>query len=112
MRKSVELIKKGFESSSETTPEFLEFFRVFKSEFKKELEGVGATKIEIFKGHFYCYGFFTMPSGQIWYFNLNDVRWFDWKMLYRTASSYHDWRGGSNQWVSFEVNMVLKMNIR
>ena len=69
MNKSIELIKKGFESSSETTPEFLEFYRTFKSEFRKELKSIGATNIVFSRGHFYVSGFFTL-NGQGWYFSI------------------------------------------
>lgn len=37
MNKALALLKQGFESSSEITPEFKRFTRIFKSEFGKLL---------------------------------------------------------------------------
>jgi len=41
----------------------LEFYRTFKSEFRKELKSIGATNIVFSRGHFYVSGFFTL-NGQ------------------------------------------------
>ena len=66
MNKSIRLLKRGFQSSSQTTQEFLNFVRTFRSEFTKELLSIGATDIQIGKGHFYVSGFFTV-DGQAWF---------------------------------------------
>jgi len=113
MKKSITLLKNGFESSSGTTPEFLTFFRTFKSEFTKELKSIGATEIQIGKGHFYISGFFTI-NGQAYYISLSDVRDAEYhipNLLYRTAQHYKDYTGGSNQYVNIETGMVQNMNL-
>lgn len=116
MKKTLQLLRQGFESSSGTTPQFLSFVRTFRSEFTKILTAKGCTKIEVGKGHFYISGFFTAPSGQIYYFSLNDVRsfsedgWNSGSLMYRTAEHYKDWTGGSNQWI--RLDELENINLR
>ncbi len=116
MKKSLQLLRQGFESSSQTTPEFLKFFRTFKSELTKILTDKGCTKIEIGKGHFYVSGFFTAPSGQVYYISLPDVRSFRegdslyGSLMYRTAQHYKDYIGGTNQRI--DLNEVENMRIK
>lgn len=64
---------------------------------KKTLKDRGCTEIKISKGHMYFSGFFTAPSGQIYY-----ISWHDGNDTYlvRTAKDYKDFRGGTNQWFS------------
>ena len=73
MNNTLTLLKMGFESSTETTPEFKRFIRTFKSEFNKLLQKLGCTGLECHNGHFYISGFFNSANGQLWYFNLPDV---------------------------------------
>jgi hypothetical protein len=116
MNKSIEMLKRGFESSCSLTPEFAQFFRTFKSEFTKELKTIGATEIEFHRGHFYLSGFCRV-NGQLWYFSISDVRglefclnqWCMGQMLYRTAQHNKDWTGGRNQYANFETGMAQKM---
>jgi len=116
MNKSLELLRRGFESATVKTPEFMAFVRTFRSEFTKELKSVGATKIEISAGHFYISGFFTSASGQIYYFSLPDVRGMEFvstpKLMYRTAQHYRDFTGGSNQWIDIEIGMAERMRLK
>ena len=96
-----------FQSSSSATPQFLQFFRDFKSELNKVLKTNGCTDIKIGKGHFYASGFFTHPNGQIYYFSISDprMRTSNPRLLFRTAKSYTDYTGGFNQYVEFkEIN--------
>ena len=117
MNKSIELIKKGFESSSETTPEFLEFYRTFKSEFRKELKSIGATNIVFSRGHFYVSGFFTL-NGQGWYFSIPDVRHMNLytrdshfsDLLYRKVKHCEDYTGEYNRYVNIEIGMAKNMD--
>jgi hypothetical protein len=117
MKETIRLLKKGFESSSTTTPEFASFFRTFKKEFTKELLTIGATEIEFSRGHFHVTGFFRTPDGQLWYFSISDVRgmefclnqWCMGQLLYRTAKHNKDWTGGSNRYVNFETGMAQNM---
>lgn len=118
MKKSISLLRQGFQSSTGKTPEFMAFVRTFKSEFKKVLESIGATNIIFSVGHFYISGFFTSASGQVYYFSLPDVRSFDVdgnghfsRMMYRTAKDYKDYTGGSNQWVSIFPDMAENMRV-
>lgn len=102
MDKSINvLLKQEFPSTSGLTPEFDNFFRVFSSEFrsllKKEFDVVD---VKISRGHNYISGFFKQKNGEIWYFNLGDVRWNKGDMLVRSAKGFDDFTGGSNQSVS------------
>lgn len=115
MRKTIALLKAGFESSCGETEEFREFFSVFKREFTKELKSVGAEKIEFRKGHFYVSGFYTIGA-QVWYFNVGDVR--DGTspaivyraMMYRKAKDYTDFTGETNHWIAIHTNMARTMH--
>lgn len=94
-----ELRTTEFMSSTVKTPQYKSFHRRFKNRFKKYLESLGCTEVEVGKpNHFDISGFFTAPSGQIWYFSLSDLRWFKDKLLIRTAKHYKDWTGGHNQY--------------
>ena len=73
MRKTVDLLKRGFESSSTLTEEFKIFFDTFKKEFTQELKTIGAKDIVFSRGHFIISGFFTVGE-QAYYFSLGDVR--------------------------------------
>lgn len=108
MKKSIELISNGFESSSRLTPEFANFFKVFKSEFTKELKSIGATNIVFNRGHFYISGFYTI-NGQAWYFSLSDVRDTCYNLMYRTAKDYKDYTGGQNCYVRIRTGMAKEM---
>lgn len=117
MKKTLKLLRNDFESSSGLTPEFAEFFKTFKSEFTKELNTIGATDITFSRGHFYVSGFFTV-DGQIWYFNIGDVRGMVHamdngscmgKLLYRTALSNKDYTGGTNRYATIRVGMAEDM---
>ncbi len=112
MRKSIKMLRQGFESSCYTTPEFAQFFRTFKSEFTKELKSQGATNIVFSRGHFYLSGFCTI-NNQAWYFSLSDVRGMEHclnqscmgKLLYRTARDYKDYTGGQNRYATIREGM-------
>jgi hypothetical protein len=108
MKKTVGLLKAGFESSSGKTPEFMHFTRVFKKEFTSELKSIGATDINFSVGHFYVSGFFTV-HGQAYYFSLSDVRWGPSQLLYRTARDYKDYTGGTNRYAEIKFDMAADM---
>lgn len=120
MKKSLELLRQGFERSSGLTPEFIEFFKVFKKEFTVELKSIGCTNIEFNRGHFYISGFFTTADGQPYYFSLPDVRGIDYcleyypnshmcKLLYRTVKDYNDYTGGQNRYATIRFDMASDM---
>lgn len=120
MNKTIELLKGGFESSGSRTPEFMNFVKVFKSEFRKELKTIGATNIKFNVLHFGISGFFTTLEGQPIYFSISDVRGFEYglktnpnsfmnQMLYRKAKDYKDYNGEINRYVKIEFGMIDKM---
>ena len=110
MKKSAKLIEKGFMSSSETTTEFKSFCRTFNSEFKKLAGSLGCTDVKLKAGHFYISGFFTAPNGQVWYVALNDVRWSNGQMYFRTAKDYKDYKGGDN--INTNINDIEEDLVR
>lgn len=100
MKKIREALKQEFESSSGLTEQFASFYRLFKGEFTRALkENLEVKEIHISRGHFYISGFFQLVDGKIWYFSLGDVRWGDGKLLIRTAKSFQDYTGGSNNFI-------------
>jgi len=120
MKQTVALIEAGgFVSSSNTTEQFKNFFKTFKKEFTKEMQGVGATDIVFNRGHFYVSGFFTIDN-QAWYFSIPDVRGLDYrilqnpdsnmyKMMYREAKDYKDFTGGVNRYAKIRTDMSADM---
>jgi len=103
MKATLRMLKENFMSSSELTPQFEAFHNLFKEEFTKYLKQTfNATRIDIRRGHFACCGFFELPSENIYYFSLGDVRWDEKEMLLRTAKSFTDYVGGSNGFVTLE----------
>lgn len=111
MKKSIELLQMGFQSSSGLTPEFAEFYKTFKKEFTKELKSIGATDIVFSRGHFYVSGFFTV-DGQAYYFSISDVRGSEYRMpelMYRTAEHYKDYTGGMNRYAKIAPHMAENM---
>jgi hypothetical protein len=123
MKKSIELLEAGFESSTGKTPEFMNFVKVFKKEFAREMSTLGIKDIKFNVGHFYISGFFTtsqFSGGQIFYFSLPDVRQYQYakknnpdsiwcKMMYRTAKDYKDYTGGVNRHVDIKPLMADEM---
>ena len=105
MDKFIQQLNQEFESSSGSTPQWKAFYRLACSTFKKGLKTF-ATDIKMSRGHFEFSGFFTAKTGQMFYFSLSDVRFFRMgKLLIRTASSYKDYSGGQNQYVSVNGDM-------
>ena len=109
MNKTAKLLKEEFESSSGSTPQFNDFFKTFKKEVTAVLMGLGCTKVEISKGHFYASGFFTSPSGQVYYLSLLDVRGNPTQLMYRTAQHYKDFSGGHNQWIDVDKLQNIRL---
>ena len=105
MKATLRMLKEDFMSSTGLTPQFEAFHNLFKEEFTKYLKQTfNATRIDIGRGHFECWGFFELPSEKIYYFNLGDVRSRLSKneMLLRTAKSFTDYTGGPNGFVALE----------
>ena len=106
MKNTLIKYKYPFESSSGYTPQFKSYWLSFNREMKTLLKSIGATDIDLHRGHFYTSGFFKMPDGQWWYISQSDLRSFkDGKMLIRTASGPKDYTGGVNQYVRFDEDL-------
>ena len=99
MGKTKYLLGFEFESSSALTKQCSEFYRVFKKEFTALLKPF-ISEIKFSKGHFEISGFLKTLKGEIYYFSLGDLRISKNYMLYRTAKSFEDYTGGSNQYLS------------
>ena len=95
-----------FGSGGHNSEEFNTWVRVFKSQFRMELNKIGATDFELHKGHFYISGFFRVGE-QLVYFSISDVRGSmdPDQMLVRTAEHNKDWTGGHNQYVTIQDGM-------
>jgi hypothetical protein len=111
MHKIASALKREFESSSGLTQQFADFYRLFKREFSKVLKKhFDIKEIRMSRGHFYISGFFQLTDGRIWYYSLGDVRWgsFRDQLLIRTAKSFEDYTGGSNNFVDISDIENLK----
>ena len=88
-------------SGSDLSSDFKSFYKNEMKKIKKILIEKGCTNIETSCQSYYFFGFFTSKSGQMYYFNCPDIRHFGYSIImYRTVTSYKDFRGGSNQHVS------------
>ena len=106
MKTTLNLLEQDFESSTTRTPQYLQFHRTFKREFKKLLASY-TTRIEISKpNHFDVSGFFQMVDGRIYYISLGDLRWDKNELLIRTAKDFKDYTGGGNNFISLNENFV------
>jgi hypothetical protein len=64
-------------------------------------------------GFYFFSGFFTAPSGQVYYFSCSDIRhWGYDKLLIRTAKNYTDYTGGSNQYVGISKEDLMNFNLQ
>lgn len=103
MEKALKETQKDFESSSQRTPEYLQWHRLFKKEFTSFLKERKAENIDIGNpNHFDMSGFFDMEK-QIYYFSVGDLRWDKAAMLVRTAETHKDYTGGSNCFISLDL---------
>ena len=115
MKKSIELLKKGFETASSNTEEVKKFYRIFIKEFSDKLKEKGCIDITFIKGHFHISGLFTF-KGQPYYFCIININHYSQNhfmkgLLYRTAKHYKNFSGGPNQYVDMTENLVSKMNL-
>ena len=104
-----------FESSPFVTPDFAQFAREFRSEFKKSITRLRLVVEQIYNGHFEIGGFVKSPAtGKIAYFKIGDVRWehcgqpWHKNILIRTATSTEDHRGGRNQYTDYD-NLATRL---
>jgi hypothetical protein len=103
MIKAIIATLQDFESSSQQTPQYLAWFKLFKKEFTALLVGhfcVAKEDILIGKpNHFDMSGFFKYWNQWI-YFSIGDLRWSKDSMLIRTAKHEKDYTGGTNCWIT------------
>lgn len=84
---------------SDLSENFRKFFKQEKKQISEILKSKGCTNIKLDYGFYYFYGFFTDAKGGFWYLSSGDVRNGYEKLLYRTAKSYSDYTGGTNQYI-------------
>lgn len=102
MDTTLKLLQQEFVSYSTRTPQYLQFHRTFKREFKKLLAPY-TKRIEISKpNHFDVSGFFEMDDGRIYYISLGDLRWNKDSLLIRTAKDFKDYTGGHNNFIRLD----------
>lgn len=95
-------------SGSDLSSGFKAFFRKEKKRISAILTQKGCTDIEMWFGFYYFSGFFTSPTGQVYYLSCSDVRHFGYKtLLIRTAENYNDYSGGMNQYVDITTDEAL-----
>ncbi len=97
---------------SDLGEDFKAFFRKEKKRLSAILKDKGCTNIELDYGFYYFSGFFTAPSGQVYYLSCSDVRHFGYdKLLIRTAKHYKDFTGGSNQYCGVDKDSLTNFRL-
>jgi len=100
-------------SGSDLGNDFKEFFRKEKRRLQSIFKEKGCSNFQMNYGFYYFSGFFTSPSGQVYYFSCSDVRhWGYDKLLIRTAKDYNDFTGGSNQYCGVKKADLLSFTLR
>jgi len=96
----INIIKKHYESSTSTTPEFLKAV----SQFRKELNKIfGKENVFVSKGGHFIISGFIKNNGKYVYFSTGDLRQ-PMRMLVRNAENTKDFQGGANNWVEYDNN--------
>jgi hypothetical protein len=96
---------------SDLSPEFKGIYRKEMRQIKKILTEMGCTNIESSMQFYYYYGFFTAPSGQEFYFNCSDVRFFpNNPLLYRKVKDRNDFTGQENRYV--QLSKLNDINLK
>ena len=103
MKKTIELIKEKFESSSSKTEQYLKFHKTFKSEFNKMLKPITKNILVNKPNHFDRSGFIELNNNQIYYFNISDLRYSKNTILIRTAKDFKDYSGGFNNILDIKI---------
>ena len=86
--------------SGPVTTEFKSFYSKEKKRINETLKKLGCSNVMMSRQYYYFYGFFTAPSGQVYYFSCSDVRhWPYSQILYRKAKDYLDFSGGNNCYI-------------
>jgi len=99
-------------SGSDLSQEFKDFFQKEKSRISKILKAKKCTQIKMSYGFYYFSGFFTAPSGQVYYFSSSDVRYYiHSRLLIRTAKDYKDYIGGINQYCNIDYKSLMDFKL-
>jgi hypothetical protein len=99
-------------SGSDLSNDFKIWARKEFNRLKKILTEKNCTNIQLNYGFYYFSGFFTAPSGQIYYISCSDVRHESYnRLLIRTAKSYSDFTGGQNNFVKTDKESLIKFNL-
>jgi hypothetical protein len=110
MTTATQLPKPKHYTGSDLGQDFRSFFTREKNRITKALTALGCKDVIMYRNFYYFSGFFTAPSGQLYYFSISDVRHFSYKqMLYRTAQHYKDFTGGTNQYVDKDKLSELRL---
>jgi hypothetical protein len=82
-------------------------------EIEATLEGRGCRNIELYINYYYASGFFTSPSGSVYYISLPDVRFntLNQDILIRSAMNYKDYHGGMNRYCKPTKEALLSFHI-
>jgi hypothetical protein len=99
-------------SGSDLGQDFKDFFRKEKNRLNLILKEKGCTNFQLNYGFYYFSGFFTSPSGQVYYISCSDIRHFGYKkLLIRTAKNYSDFTGGSNQYCGINKQDLIDFKL-
>lgn len=100
-------------SGSDLGQDFKDFFRKEKKRIGDILKEKGCTNLEMNYGFYFFSGFFTSPSGQVYYFSCSDVRHFGYsQLLIRTAKNYTDFSGGYNQYCGIKRSELIDFRLQ
>ena len=106
-----DMAKSKHYTGSDLGQDFRTFYTKETNRIKKVLTEMGCTNIEFSRQFYYFSGFFTAPSGQVYYMSCSDVRHFPYeKLLYRTAATYKDYTGGHNCYVKPDGIKFINFN--
>ena len=112
MKKSLELLALGLESSSEATPEWKKFASQFRRDITVEINHIGGTLTGFSRGHFDCSGFLRSSNDTCYYFSTSDLRGVtEPSLLIRTAQDEKDYTGGSNNYTDWSHGMFSELPV-
>ncbi len=95
---------------SDLSQDFKDFFKREKKRLTTIFKEKGCTNIKLDYGFYYFSGFFTAPSGQIYYLCSLDTRQ-GYRIYMRTAKDYKDYTGGHNQWVGTKKEELMAFKL-
>lgn len=99
-------------NGSDLSRDFRQLYAREKKLITGQLLEMGCTEIMMSRQFYYYYGYFTAPSGQRFYFNISDVRFWsqlEYRIMYRAVHDYYDSVGGANHYV--HKHMLADMNL-